>query len=213
MKISNILLSFLLLLALGLFSLTKISPIFTLSDSEVEASLLNIENNCDTISDCGLLPGDILLRRYSTNRTRLFENYARPYFTHSALYYGNGLVAEAIGNDPDDTKEIVIRNISETDWTSDRIETWIIIRPKIPEEKIRLICDRTKNIANDDSYTFGIKQQGNKRYTCSSLIFDQLIDQNIINKNDVPEIITPDFIFRYASTHKELFNIVGFKKQ
>ena len=73
--------------------------IFRLSPYDVSLRLPHSPSSCTHISECDLLPGDILIRRYITSRTTVFEHIIHPYFTHSAFYMGNDQIAEAVGSE------------------------------------------------------------------------------------------------------------------
>ncbi|MDD4409225.1 MAG: hypothetical protein PHW52_01055 [Candidatus Pacebacteria bacterium] len=180
--------------------------IYVISDEEVRSSLSGRSSSCLKIIDCPLLPGDILLRNYPTNRTRLYEAIFNPYFTHSAIYYGDGLVIEALGDDPDDSREIQIRGINETDWLNEDMVEWVVIRIKSDKEVIDRMREKAKEIAEDDTQIFGL---GKNKHTCSGLIAERLIEEGLVVSEK--DEISPDRLFRYAIDHGNAFEIVAFK--
>ena len=67
---------------------------------------------CHELSKCQLIPGDILIRKHATERTRLFEVLFNPYFTHTAFYYGDGQIIEAVGNESNSVDDVRMDNFS-----------------------------------------------------------------------------------------------------
>lgn len=192
-----------------LFLIKTRALVFTLSPKQVDDYLAKSNSTCQNIEACEIMPGDIMIRKYSTSRTKLLEMFIRPYFTHSGFYYGNGIIIEAVGNEPDKNNEIIAQNLYTSDWTQQKLEKWVIIRPILPEAKMKEIGHKILAIANDQTYTFGIRLRDDKKYTCASLIFDQFEKEGIVNSNK-KIIETPDYIFKYAATHPEAFTIIGF---
>lgn len=181
--------------------------IFRLSEKEVNSSLNNKRLECISIKKCTLLPGDILIRKYTTKRTWLIEKIANPYFTHSAMYLGNDQIIEAIGNEKNSKDDIQIDTLSKSDWMDTDIEKLIIIRPLNINTKFTIIKENLENIAKDPDYTFGLPKQGNKKTTCSELIFEQLKNEDLLPKEKYPELITPDYLF-YIATNNNYFKII-----
>lgn len=117
-------------LSYGAYSIHKLyAGIFRLSAEQVFQSLPDTAGKCKTIGDCELLPGDILVRRYITNRTRLFDTLAHPYFTHAAFYLGGGKIVEAVGTENSAEDDIQIAELSNSDWFDAGTENFAIIRP------------------------------------------------------------------------------------
>ena len=104
--------------------------IFRLSSDQISSSLLGVISQCKKINDCKLLPGDILIRRYITSRTWVFDRFVRPYFTHSAFYIGNDQIIEAVGKEKSPIHDIQIVALSTSDWFDPGIESWVVIIPK-----------------------------------------------------------------------------------
>jgi hypothetical protein len=182
--------------------------IFTLSIGQVKSLLPKEAVRYDKLGDCPLLPGDILIRRHITQRVRLYATMFNPYFTHTAFYYSDGRLIEAVGNEKNSVDDIQIDDFLKSDWATEPLEGWVVIRPKISENDIETIRTCLKAIAADPSYTFGI---GKNKTSCAELIFDQFVkDGLIIRDKKIPRAITPDFLYQYALGHPVLFEVVGY---
>lgn len=189
------------------------NSIFRLSSDQISDSLNNTVSQCKKIIDCKLLPGDILIRRYITERTWLVDKLAHPYFTHSAFYLGDDQLVEAVGTEKNPRDDIQIGIFSKSDWLNFDIDNFIIIRPKNYSLKLDVIKSNLKNIAEDPDYTFGLAKQGYKRATCADLIFQQLLNEKIIHVSNPPKIITLDYLFSLAKNNPDDFAIIGFNIQ
>jgi len=189
------------------------NSIFRLSSAQISNSLNNEVPQCKKIIDCKLLSGDILIRRYITKRTWLVDKLAHPYFTHSAFYLGNDQIVEAVGTEKNSKDDIQIGILSKSDWLNFDVDNFVIIRPKNYSLKLDVIKSNLKNIAEDSDYIFGLPKQGNKKATCADLIFQQLLDENIVHVSNAPKIITPDYLFSVAKNNPDDFEIIGFNIQ
>lgn len=202
------------LLVFGIYSINKTyNNIFRLSSSQVSYSLSDIKSKCKEIVNCKLLPGDILIRRYITKRTWIIDKLANPYFTHSAFYLDGNQLVEAVGTEKNPRDDIQITTLSKSDWLNSDINNFVIIRPKNYSLKLEVIKSNLKNIAEDPDYTFGLPKQGHKNATCADLIFKQLFNEKIINTSNVPEIITPDYLFGVIKNDPNNFEIIGYNIQ
>jgi len=186
------------------------SNIYRLSAPQISDSLSIVMSGCKKISECKLLPGDILIRRYITQRTWLVDKLAHPYFTHSAFYLDDDQIVEAVGTEKNPKDEIQIAVLSKSDWLNLDVENFVIIRPKYTTTKLEIIKKNLKMIAEDHDYKFGLPKSGYKRATCADLIFRQLLGEGVINISTAPEIITPDYLFSLATKNPTEFEIVGF---
>lgn len=186
------------------------SSIYRQSKIQIHNSLSGTESQCKKISDCIILPGDILIRRYITQRTWLIDKLANPYFTHSAFYLGNDRLVEAVGTEKNKTDDIQISNLPKSDWQDDDIEGFIIIRLSYTSLELDSIKRNLVDIANDPNYIFGLPKKGFKRAMCADLIFNQLVTHNIVSKDNMLDIITPDYLFSLAIKNKTYFKIIGY---
>jgi hypothetical protein len=186
------------------------NDIFRLSFNEISNSLSSIIPQCKKIIDCNLVPGDILIRRYITKKTWLFDKLANPYFTHSTFYLGNDQIIEAVGTEKDPEDEIQIATLSKSDWFNNDVENWVIVRPKNITQKFNTIKNNLINIAEDKEYVFGLPQQGHKKFTCADLIFNQSKENGLVDISNAPKIISPDYLFWLATQNPTDFEIVGF---
>lgn len=219
----NIILQLLLILIIGVTLIFLIfaiylghkfyKNIFRLSSIQVSNSVAAIKPQCKKISDCKLLPGDILIRRYINKRTWLVDKLTHPYFTHSAFYLGDDQIAEAVGTEKNSDDDIQIAILSKSDWLNLDLNNFVIIRPKNYSLKLEIIKSNLKNIVEDSDYIFGLPKQGYKKATCADLIFQQLLDQKIICVSNVPKIITPDYLFWVTKNNPTDFEIIGYNIQ
>ncbi|MCX6717437.1 MAG: hypothetical protein NTU76_02060 [Candidatus Taylorbacteria bacterium] len=139
---------------------------FRLSQNQISTFLSGTISPCRKIADCTLLPGDILIRRYITERTWIFDKFIHPYFTHSAFYLGNDQIVEAVGTEKNPEDEIQIATLSKSDWLDIRVNNFVIIRPKYSTAQLDTINENLKKIAEDPDYKFGLPKMGYKRATC-----------------------------------------------
>jgi hypothetical protein len=182
--------------------------VFTLSQQQVARLWPQGAVSCRQLVNCQLRAGDILIRRHATQRTRLFQALFKPYFTHAAFYYGDGQLVEAVGTESNRANDIQVDNFFSSDWSTDSLEAWVVIRPEIEPKTIQLIRNNLKTIADDPSYTFGL---GDKKTSCAEIIFDQfVINRIIIRDKYMPRVITPDFLFQYALQRPGLFTVIGY---
>lgn len=185
------------------------------SQAQVELSSKKVTSlNCDKIPDCALESGDILLRRYVTDRTKLFDIVFNPYYTHTAFYLGNGYIVEAQGSEKNKKDDIIKEKLSDSDWYNSDIHEWVILRPAYTRDQLTEINQELLAIANDDTYTFGIPQKGasgEKHTYCSLLIYSELVKHAIIRAgpDDSFKIITPDYLF-YTLLKMTDSSIVGY---
>ncbi len=201
---------FLIILGVYVLSLNFYKKIFRLSYDEVTNSLTNDVFQCVKIIECKLLPGDILIRRYITQRTFLFNKLANPYFTHSAFYLGDDQIVQAVGKEKNRDDDIKIEKLSKSDWFNFDMNNFVIVRPKNYNNKLDIIKNNLINIAQDKDYIFGIPKKENKKLTCADLIFKQLFSENIVNIQNIPDMITPDYLFFMANNNQSDFEIVGY---
>lgn len=193
----------------GIYCIQKFyDSVFRLSIDQVNSALINDSSQCKIISDCKLLPGDILIRRYITDRTWLINKIADPYFTHSAFYLGEDQIIEAVGKEKNRKDDIQIAQLSKSDWLNQDVESFVIIRPSNYGSKLEIIRNELAAIANDPDYKFGLPKKGQKKATCADLIFQQLLDQKILNAYDDAKIITPDYLF--SASENAGFEIIGY---
>ena len=178
------------------------NSIFRMSKTDVIIILKDQGSKCDNIKFCKLLSGDILIRRHITPNTSLFNLTLRPYFTHTAFYEGNGRIIEAIGNQKKNENEIKIIELSKSDWTSENIESFVVIRPNYPQGTLTTVTNNLEKIANDSEYRFGLPQLSNKQTNCSDMIFRQLEIIKLVNSKGLSTFITPDYLFWNTSNNQ-----------
>ena len=198
------------LLLLGAYSAYDFyQSIFRLTPNQVAKTICQTIPRYQKITDCQLRPGDILIRRYITSRTKALDQYLHLYFTHSAFYIGNDYIVEASGKEQRPEDEIRVTRLSTSDWENSDIENFVIIRPKNYEGKLDKIISNLKTIAADPNYRFGLPIQGGKRTTCAELILKEIITEKVIQEPKVPKIITPDYLFWLAVNNSDNFEIIG----
>ncbi len=187
-----------------------LSTSFRLSPKYVSSALYKNTSVCKELKDCDLIEGDILIRRYITNRTWFFDKIADPFFTHSAMYLGDYRIIEAVGKEKLNQDEIVINDITKSDWYDTGIESWVIVRVKNIPSKITKIKKDLEEIAVDPGYSFGLSTKNHKQLSCSDLILNPLINNGVIQIKSKPEVITPDYLFWLAISSTNDFEIVGY---
>jgi len=186
------------------------SDIFRLSPNEISRSLSGSTFQCKKLQDCLLLPGDILVRRYITERTWLFDTMIHPYFTHSAFYLGDDKIAEAVGEEKNPADDIQIAEFSKSDWFNSDIESFVIIRPKNYNGKFENVKEDLEKVAEDPDYRFGLPKHGKKVTDCADFIVTPLLEEGIFTFRNAPQYISPDYLFSAAIKSQSDFEIVGF---
>jgi hypothetical protein len=160
-----------------------------------------------------LLPGDILIRRYITKRTWLFDTLAHPFFTHVAYYVGGDQIVEAVGTEKQSKDDIQVTQLSGSDWFNDDVRTFVIMRPKDSESEVADMSSALIRVANDPDYTFGLPEVGHKRTTCADLVYEQLRTEDLVTSRMVPEIITPDYLYWATRYGSKDFDVLGYSFQ
>lgn len=225
-KKKNILFTFILFLYLAIATTTVYSK---LQELRINAGSLSYDQahemisnkkvdslGCKNISNCNLQNGDILMRRYITDRTKFFDMVFNPYYTHTAFYIGNGYIVEAIGSEKNKSDDIIKERLSESDWHTSELNEWIVIRPKYTENQLNTMHNNLVGIADDDNYTFGLPDKDTtkkqKHTYCSYLIYNELVQNKVLklDTNDTSKIITPDYLFNLLLTDKNT-SILGYR--
>lgn len=195
--------------------------------SHVSYVLSDKEELCKDIKTCDLRDGDILIRRYVTDKTRLLDKTLHPYYTHMAFYIGDGYIVEANGTEENKEDDIIKEKINTSDWYDSEIPSFIILRPTYSKDTLAKIDAELTVIANDSQYIFGIPDTNdsrnaninnvintnsnkNKKQTyCSYIIYDELITHRIIIDRGTKtnkRFISPDYLFSIlmSSTSTEM---------
>jgi hypothetical protein len=186
------------------------TDIFRLSSQQVRETLSDDSSSCKKLRDCTLQPGDILIRRYITERTWLVDALVHPFFTHSAFYVGNDKIVEAVGKERDPSDEIRIATLSQSDWYNSDLKNWVIIRPTTLGTNIVALRGSFSTIAEDNEYTFGLPEQGKKRFTCADLILSQFARYGVVDSSDAPSIVSPDYLFWKTTRNSTIFTVIGY---
>lgn len=187
------------------------NSVFRLSYEEIIPSLEKTQPTCKKFKDCKLEPGDILIRRYVTTNTNLFNEFLDPYFTHSAIYIGNDEIFEAIGQTSNPEDEIQITKLSKSYWLNEDMNDFVIIRPKNYDGKLDKIILNLRKIADDPEYRFGPLEEGKKMVSCSDIILKYLIDEEILtNLPESPDFLTPDYLFWALEKNESNISIIGY---
>lgn len=157
---------------------------------------------CDTILQCNLVPGDILVRRYMTSRTQIPASIFKAHYTHASYYVGDGEIVEAFGYDRSNpSQEIRSTLLMNSDWMDVDIEEIVVIRPSYKKDSYRVISEELKSIANDPQYRFGIPSTPiEKKTSCAELIVDALQMADMINLPEDDLIVTPDYLVQSTLT-------------
>ena len=186
--------------------------IFVMSKDQVFAYLSPVQSECLSLATCDLQPGDILIRRYITERTKPFEWFTHSYFTHSAVSVGEGMIVEATGPEEDPRLDIDTHPLLWSDWLNEDIETWVVVRPLGDAGRVHQAIASLRAIADDPEYRFGIHWQRDdtsKVASCSDLVFRQYRTAGLITDTRPPINVGPDSLFRYLVTHPDDFRIIA----
>jgi hypothetical protein len=124
------------------------------------------------------------------------------YFTHTAYIGPNQTIYEAVGNLKHSADEILISEITKSDWIDHNPdpESIFVLRPRLTVDQIKQISTELQRIAKDDSYRFGVRSERDGVHEqeqillCTNYISDTLTKLGIIKQ--VPSITTPDYIFK-----------------
>ena len=209
------------------------SKIDSKNNREINTKYLSFDKEelCKNIKTCDLHDGDILIRRYVTDKTRLLDRTLHPYYTHMAFYIGDGYIVEANGTEQNKEDDIIKEKINTSDWYDSEIPSFIILRPTYSKDALVKIDTELAAIANDSQYIFGIPNTNdsrdaninnviktnsnkNKKQTyCSYIIYDELIKYKIIIDSGTKtnnRFISPDYLFSIliSSTSTE---VVGYR--
>lgn len=204
---------FLFLLSISFVIVNFYNSIFRMSREQVSESFSNKVSQCKTISGCTLIPGDILIRKYMTQRIQYIDKPLHIFFTHVAFYLGDGKLFEVFGPEKRAEDDVQVLEFSDTDWVNNDIENFVIIRPKNYSWKLDSIKKNLEFIAQGSNYRFGLPSWGPQRVTCADVIFEQLYNKKVIEPKNIPEIVTPDYLFWLAVNDPGDFEIVGFNVQ
>ncbi len=170
---------------------------------EVSRILSGKNPACDSADTCAidranLKKGDILMRRYVNDSTRLPLMVFKNYFSHVAAYVGDGMIVEAVGNMPDNADEVTLVELEKSDWIldKDKAEAAVIFRPRFDQGAIDGFSESLKLAASNSQFHFGIrKPDGMDRTTvmCTTIVTDALEEQGMIER--MPYVIAPDYLF------------------
>ncbi len=148
-----------------------------------------------------------------TKRIWFIDKPLRIFFTHSAFYLGDDKLFEVFGPEKNAENDVQILELSKSDWLQDDIKNFVIIRPKKYSWKLDGIKENLDFIAEGSNYRFGLPFWGPQKVTCADVIFEQLYNKKIVESKDIPELVTPDYLFWLAVNNPDDFEIVGFNVQ
>ncbi len=186
------------------------NSVFRLSKTDVQIMLSKSNQTCKKIMDCDLAPGDILIRRYVTPTTKEFNSILHPYFTHVAFYEGEGKIVEAIGRQKKHEDEIRTAELANTDWTDNKIESVVVIRPNYNHDELSKVITNLRSISKDNNYRFGFSQI-NKNYTsCAEMVMNQLELIGMKNTKNLPNLITPDYLFWSSLKSADEYRVITY---
>lgn len=197
-------------------SLKVVSNLVYVIDSKLLNNLSKsngfICNNVSKIDKCELHSGDILLLRYINQNTLWLRILGNPYFVHAAMVTDDNRIIESpgFGNLQADIREIQIEN---SDWLDDRVESWVIIRPKIDVLRKQYLVDMARQIQLSN-VKFGLTSdnKSNKIINCSQFIWQIYYKNGLMQDTTTAnQIISPDYLLLEAINNSDSFEIVGFK--
>lgn len=176
------------------------SKIFRLTRAEVHDRLRSAKHGSKT-KTIALRTGDILFRRRAKPDAILMYKVAGLFFTHSAMYCGDGKIVEAAGWRAVRSKEIRVLTAAIKEW-ADGAETTLILRNT--QKSHTKMCKNLLHIAADNNHKYGFNP-AKRMYSCVSLIYSQLNPHmRPIFRNN---FMTPDYLFEYLL--KNGYKIVG----
>ena len=164
-------------------------------------------NGLDT---CALEPGDILLQKWNSFANVVFMGIGGTYFTHAAIYVGNGRIVEAIGYNAPPEAQVIEQSLEAGGWTNAAIYDWAVIRPNTSPAVKQSAIAYAQAKAADPNVIYDILADKNSEQSvyCSQLVWkaykqagiDLEVDRggtltDIISLN---RLVTPDDLF-YSS--------------
>lgn len=169
--------------------------------------------NVKMLSECHLEPADILIKREITERTDILVKIFNLYFTHSAIYSGNGYIVEAKGFHSKNNDDITEERIQNTGWNSDKIKSWVILRPLTDASNRQNIVRVAKQYAVSPDKKFGISinNRSDNSVYCSQLVWDIFKEANYPIKESNSIIISPDELFSLLQSDHNRFQIVSIR--
>jgi hypothetical protein len=187
------------------------NSVFRLTKEELVGYTKDVPVQCRKFSNCKLMPGDILIRRYVTQKTQLLDQFFHLYFTHAAVYLGNDELFEVIGGDETPQDQIIVMPLNKSRWINEDMSNFVIIRPKNDAAHIDSVITNLRKIAADPDYVFGLAENGNKKTSCGDIIVKVFSSEGMIkDMHDEPKIITPDYLFLVTQRDKTNFEIIGY---
>ncbi|MGQ9556046.1 MAG: carboxypeptidase regulatory-like domain-containing protein, partial [Anaerolineae bacterium] len=170
---------------------------------------------------CTLLPGDILLKRGSTEsqcrgakERGWIEDIGGTYFTHSALYLDNLAIAEAAGYADDPRDQVWKVDIQGTQfWSGQCVTDWAVVRPQASDEQKRQAVAYAIGKAEEEGVVFDIKasRDDEKRFYCSKLVWRayqaatvEVESQSAACLLDLGRFVTPDELYFGSPVVQEL---------
>lgn len=125
-------------------------------------------NGLDT---CALEPGDILLQRWNSLFNNVFMTLGGTYFTHAAMYVGEGRVVEALGPHVDPDDQVIEHSVAS--WTNPAIYDWVVIRPSAGDEVREAAVTYMRAMAADPAVTYSLlaEKESDTTVYCSQLVW------------------------------------------
>jgi cell wall-associated NlpC family hydrolase len=173
------------------------------------------ENGLDT---CALQPGDILLQRWNSIENTILMTIGGTYFTHAAMYVGDGRVVEAVGPFARPEDQVIERSVNW--WTNPAIYDWVVIRPNATEQARLSAVSYMRAMAADPQVTYSIlaAKESDREVYCSQLVWrayqrtglDLEVDRGgtIANIATLNRLVSPDDLFYSAGSLAQRSTIV-----
>ena len=175
---------------------------------------------------CALLPGDILLKRGSMDlqcagaeEREWIEDIGGTYFTHSALYVGNLMVAEAAGyacgplelcDRSDEVHEIALQLTQF--WTGKCVTDWAVVRPQASGTEKQIAINYAVAKAREEGVVFAIAapRDTENAFYCAKLVWSSYKEAGVeveassgLCTIDLAYFITPDDLYFGSSVVQE----------
>jgi hypothetical protein len=186
------------LLFLGGIAHYLLSKFYRLSNDELR-SLMNTHAPDVALDDFTFELGDVIIERPHGDPEGLVSELSGTNLAHTEIYCGENEVVSASGMNQINTSGIMVEAF---DWHGRRVRgalpASIVLRRSNAEQQNEQLCQQLRQIADDDSYTFGLDLLGNRQhFNCSNILIHQLAPDNSTDFN----FITPDYVFIYLLNH------------
>ena len=205
----------------GLYTML-VDDTFTSQIGNYNLSLQCMSSNCAALSlpvcgvqpngldTCALQPGDILIQKSNSLINTVFMGIGGTYFTHAAIYVGDGRIVEATGPFFSPADQVIEQSVNG--WGSPAIYDWVVIRPETTDDIKQTAVDFAKAKANATApivtYSISANRDSQQDTYCSLLVWQAYMQSGLDLEVDrggtlsdiatLNRLVTPDDLF-YSS--------------